>query len=1118
MLCHARILIVVVLCFTWLGGCHSRSAQYHGPLLGTSKSNTLRFDNGQKPPSVTVGASTASLRSRSRQVLHATALPVFEHMRSFIRPVYFQRTKTSPAGCPEKCLCQTGLDRAISVVDCSSQMLVDVPDFPVSVEEIRLQNNLIQTIRCTSFEGLVKLKTLDLSENRIDTLYNCSFDGLASLERLWLGQNQLSFLPADVFQSLRSLELLDLGRNGLTHLGNNTFHGLSSVVSLWLQENQLHYRPGTFEVGTFRGLTSLESLHLEGNQQDMTEDFTYPDQALSCATTLRRLWLDGHPKALGPGFLSLTQLTHLSFAADDVSSCYMLSDIPPDFFKNLGTKEPLYLNMSSCSFTFISPELFKYVPNIFSLDLSFNQNLLIDGFEKASEGLQNSNLTVLNISQLVNAWVIYNEIRNTTFRYLKHTKLRVLRLDGCSLINIAPQAILDLPQSIEFLSLHDNKIINAEALLSMNHLQNLKDAIISRQVHYKSDMARAAPPRPGLVSLHRSEEAASTSHYSDMARAAPPRPGLVSLHRSEETASTSHYRTRNNPSRVQPGLDQNKLLASSLHMPLKERVDSHGQLPIRLGSDFCGDLMTAAGQSSVVSKSKNDFIPIPLPRRLERLDASDINLDYDIPRIQFFNNRVLRYLDLSSNHVKCFGGPVSGLPALQLLDLSKNWCFRMNPLFFSYMPSLKTLLLQENMLGKSLAEDVDGVTFSALSSLESLDLSQNIIEDLSESAFLHNTNLRLVNLSNNELNQFSPSLASNTKLQTLDLSHNLLTEISETTCNQLLYIKKHNSNFTVRLAGNHRLVCDCENLYFLNFVSRHPEVFETVTSVQCRLPDGSNVSYDHLERFLPELYASCISQTIFQGVLVAFFLLAGGLAMSALYHFKRWQWRYLYYVGKSRLHMGSMILANQRVAQAFITYDQENRRLRTLMRNVFLPRLHGLGVTTVLGETDFEAGFKAPSIAGAVTNTSKTLVFLSPDIFQDFYRQLEVNMAILHELHLRRPVLIPVLLLREEALSSPPQGNQSRDQTSCQPPAAGDGAGIEGSRTNAADVRQVHSPHRPRARRVDDFTRFMQLLRDFPPEISAFLKGQVHRCLVYTGDTASFWEHLKTVIQADENN
>ena len=48
-----------------------------------------------------------------------------------------------------------------------------------------------------------------------------------------------------------------------------------------------------------------------------------------------------------------------------------------------------------------------------------------------------------------------------------------------------------------------------------------------------------------------------------------------------------------------------------------------------------------------------------------------------------------------------------------------------------------------------------------------------------------------------------------------------------------------------------------------------------------------------------------------------------------------------------------------------------------------------------------------------------------------------------------------------------------------------------------------------------NYVRFMALLRDFPPEICTFLKGQMHRCLVYPGDTDDFWQQLKAVIMEE---
>ena len=51
-----------------------------------------------------------------------------------------------------------------------------------------------------------------------------------------------------------------------------------------------------------------------------------------------------------------------------------------------------------------------------------------------------------------------------------------------------------------------------------------------------------------------------------------------------------------------------------------------------------------------------------------------------------------------------------------------------------------------------------------------------------------------------------------------------------------------------------------------------------------------------------------------------------------------------------------------------------------------------------------------------------------------------------------------------------------------------------------------------RPRRVDNMTRFMDLLDHYPPEISTFLQGQIHRCLIYNGDSEEFWLALRDVL------
>ena len=814
--------------------------------------------------------------------------------------------------CPETCVCKKNQEEAIDVVDCSDRGLRAIPLLPHSAREVYLQSNEISRVPCDSFRRLRKLEKLDLSQNRNLTLFNCSFSTLTSLQILRIAHCQLTTLSLGTFDHLghlleldlsnniikdaepylftetENLERLDLSFNHLTKIRNNTFHGLRSLLVMSLRSNHLYYVHGTFEIGAFLGLSSLESLHLEGNQPTFPENFTYPDQALTHVPTLRQLWLDGHPRPLGPGFSSLLNLSLIDFSSASYCS---LQSMSRDFFSSIATKQPLYLNLTFCSISAIHPDTFEFIPTITSLDLTGNEHLSIDGFENASRGLKNSSIAVLNISSITKAFSVCNLIKNTTFQYLTSTKLKVLVVEHCRLLRVDPKSILDLPQTLEYLSLHNNNLINAMALATMPHLSNLKVLKISRQLHFNApkDFSFGRFDLSGQANRNASKPALSVGCRLGK-RSTNRRPktlGIVPL-------SPPFFTTRN---------------TSGTSRIARSNEDSFCDSPV--------NTLKSAGNGSL-----NRLFPFPLPPKLEFMYVGDMNLGYNIPEVNFFNNKVLKYLDFSSNGMKCFGGPFYGLPSITYLDLSRNYCFKLSRFFFSQMPSLLVLKLYQNRLGRSLADDKGGITFSTLPLLEKLDLSNNVIEDLPELTFTNNRNLRAVNLSNNELRSFRPSLINNTKLEALDLSSNLLVGFSENMCRQFLDMKTNNANFTIRIEDNREFLCSCDNLFFLSFILENPAIFQNASDFQCRLDNGSSISYERLESFLPELTLQCVAQHIFIAVLVVFFLMTGALSGLALYNYKRWQWTYLYYIVKNRLHIGSTHITYRPVADAFVTYDQ----------------------------------------------------------------------------------------------------------------------------------------------------------------------------------------------------
>ncbi|RUS69168.1 hypothetical protein EGW08_023069, partial [Elysia chlorotica] len=772
------------------------------------------------------------------------------------------------------CVRSKSSDHSVAIVDCSNKNLNEIPPLPPTSETVYLQNNNISTISCNSFAHLSLLTELELSYNRIGVLKACSFASLISLRYLNLSNCTLRILQPGVFTALSQLLTLDLSinkisnvdghifrnmtrltsltlyRNELTKIKNGSFQGLSSLLFLSLQRNNLKYVRETFEPEAFEGLSSLAILHLQGNQGDLLDTFVYPDQALARLPSLQQLKLDGQAQPLGPGFAYLTNLSLLDFSGDhkhDVESfCIMEGAMPSTFLAYLVTRQPLYLNLSSCSIDKIPSIVFKFVPNIHTLDLSGNQDLGFDDFEEGSKGLQNSTLTVLNLAHIVKSGT-FSLIKNTTFKYLSHTQLKVLILNKCSLYKINPEAISCLPKTIEFISLEDNKIQYGEFLATILCLYNLRTFKMSTQLHYTQRQGSFTNGTSGT---------------------------------SKEPSPPIHKYTSIN--RVFPLLHQGK--KASIHTNRKTNSLFDPNVKTIKNNHFCDDLTSQA----------RNFDPITaLPHNLEYVYASDINTKYNIPNIEIINNKVLKYLDYSKNGATCFGGPLSGVPSLEHLDLSNNWCLRVSTFMFSNMPSLTNLLLHHNFLGQSLYEDADGVTFSALKNLRNLDLSYNAIKELSPLAFSRNVNLRSLNLSHNDLNHFHPNLAKIKNLQILDLSNNNLQDLSEASCRQFLDTKKKNARFSVRISGN-RFLCDCDNFVFLRLLLDQPEIFHDIHLFHCYLGNGSKIGYDRINRLVPELERECNAETTFTVVLASFITMSALVIIISVYHYKRWQWKYLY--------------------------------------------------------------------------------------------------------------------------------------------------------------------------------------------------------------------------------
>jgi hypothetical protein len=117
--------------------------------------------------------------------------------------------------------------------------------------------------------------------------------------------------------------------------------------------------------------------------------------------------------------------------------------------------------------------------------------------------------------------------------------------------------------------------------------------------------------------------------------------------------------------------------------------------------------------------------------------------------------------------------PSYEVSTIESLDLSNNQIFELNANFFKSLANLRTLIISSNSLS-FLKFDI----FNNLINLELLDLSNNQLIELSDGLFYSLINLQFVSINSNFISKINNSLFLNQKnLQGLDLSNNQISRI-----------------------------------------------------------------------------------------------------------------------------------------------------------------------------------------------------------------------------------------------------------------------------------------------------------------------------------------------------
>ncbi|XP_061264919.1 extracellular matrix protein 2-like [Bos javanicus] len=142
-------------------------------------------------------------------------------------------------------------------------LLSTVPALPASLQELKLNDNLLQGLEHSSFQGLSQLLTLEVEGNRLHdgNISPLAFQPLRSLLYLRLDRNQLRTIPPGLPASLQELHL---GTNIIEEVREGTLNHSRSLSVLVLSNNRL--QEDRLAPRAWIDLPKLEALDLSYNQ------------------------------------------------------------------------------------------------------------------------------------------------------------------------------------------------------------------------------------------------------------------------------------------------------------------------------------------------------------------------------------------------------------------------------------------------------------------------------------------------------------------------------------------------------------------------------------------------------------------------------------------------------------------------------------------------------------------------------------------------------------------------------------------------------------------------------------------------------------------------------------
>ncbi|KAH9488320.1 hypothetical protein Btru_063775 [Bulinus truncatus] len=365
-----------------------------------------------------------------------------------------------------------------------------------------------------------------------------------------------------------------------------------------------------------------------------------------------------------------------------------------------------------------------------------------------------------------------------------------------------------------------------------------------------------------------------------------------------------------------------------------------------------------------------------LPPKTSRIDLSVSSIRYILGNISVDPNNSLKYLDLSRNYLPVLLGPITGLHSLEYLNLSHNSVYNISDYFFMDFPSLKELILSQNLLG-DFYQLSNKTVFTYLKQLTKLSLSTNSFTEVHRNMLEGLNSLEELIMDKSSMWHFNISISHMPNLRLLNLSHGQIRQLPDD-------VRSHIDNLTsdptrevtVDLSYN-PIHCECQYVEMIQWMVKSRAFDPKFQNYMCQYPDGSykmiDDSYEETLSYLSHACADYYPTFVF--VIVGTFLMISIVMGGILY-------RSVYFIVLSPLPTA----------------------------------LTARGLQLCLHGRDFVAGsYIASNILNAVKESRKTLVVLTKNFMDSQWCIHELQMANMETVHTGRQVLV---FLIKDRLSS----------------------------------------------------------------------------------------------------